>query len=266
MLIVKIGGGKNINWEYLCADIAVVLKTRKLIIVHGANTTRDELAEQLGVSTRYIDSPSGHKGVYTDKRAIEILTMAYAGLVNKRVVSLLQKTGVNAIGLSGADGRIWEGKRKTDILAIENGKTKLVKDTFTGKVEKVNAELINLLVDNNYVPVVTQPAISYEGDLINTDNDRNLAVMAGDLKATELVVLFEAPGLLHDSTDEKSLIPKVNKGELTEIMENVSGRMRKKVLGAKEAFAYGVKKIYWGDARIEHPITVALNGKGTIIS
>lgn len=266
MLIVKIGGGKNVNWDAVAVDVAKLLKKRKVVLVHGASETRDGLARKLGHETKYLTAPSGQVGVYTDKKAIEILTMAYAGLVNKKVVAVMQKNEINAVGLSGADGRIWEGSRKKNLLSLEKGKTKLIKNTYTGRVEKVNAELINLLAGNGFLPVITQPAISYEGELINTDNDRNLAVMANDLKAKEMVVLFEAPGLLENQKDSKTLIKKVKKDELGEVMNNVKGRMRKKVLGAQEAFGLGIEKIYWGDARVKNPISSVLAGKGTIIS
>lgn len=266
MLIVKVGGGENINWDYISNDLAILTKKERVILVHGASARRDEIAEKLGKPTKYLSSPSGHKGVYTDKESLEILTMVYAGLVNKSIVAKLQKVGINAVGFSGVDGRIWEGRRKTNILSVENGKTKLVKDTFTGKVEKVNIQLIKLLIKNNYLPVITQPAVSYESELINTDNDRNIAVMANALGVKKLVVLFEAPGLLGKVSDEQSLIRKVNKDNLDKVMKKVSGRMKKKVLGAKEALDVGVQTIYWGDARIKNPIISALKGKGTIIS
>lgn len=264
MLIVKVGGGKNINWPGLIDDI----KSQKedLVLVHGASTKRDEIAEKLNTPTKYLTSPSGLKGVYTDKEALDVLTMVYAGLVNKRIISLLQKEGLNAIGLSGADGRIWEGKRKKNLLSLEDGKTKLIKDTYTGKVTKTNADLIKLLISQGYLPVITQPAISKEGELINTDNDRNLAVLARDLGVEKLVVLFEAPGLLEDEDDEGSLVGRIRKEELDEIVRKVEGRMKKKALGAKEAMKNGVKKIYWGDSRVDSPIKSALKGEGTLIS
>lgn len=264
-MIVKIGGGETIDLDAFCKDVAEVSKNQKLILVHGASVKRDEVAEKLGIATKYLTSPSGHIGVYTDNQAIEVLSMVYAGLVNKKIVTKLQSFGVNAVGLSGADGRIWEGKRKKVLISVEDGKKKLIRDTYTGKVEKVNAELLNNLVSQGYVPVITQPAISYESELINTDNDRNIAVMARDLKVKKLVVLFEAPGLLKDVDDESSLIKSINKSEIEAVMQQVSGRMRKKALGAKEAIENGVEEIYWSDARVEKPITEALNHKGTII-
>lgn len=266
MLITKVGGGKDINWDYIAKDVAFLVKKEEVVLVHGASAKRDEVAKQLGAPTGYLTSPSGHKGVYTDKKALEILTMVYAGLINKQIVATLQKVGVKAVGLSGTDGKLWRGKRKINLLSVENGKTKLVKNTFTGKVEQVNAELIRLLVKGGYVPIITQPAISYEGELINTDNDRNIAVMAGALEVEKLVVLFEAPGLLRDPKDETTLIRKLNRSELDKYMKSVNGRMKKKLLGAEEAFDAGVKTIYWGDGRVKNSISSALGGRGTVIS
>ena len=265
MLIIKVGGGKNINWGYISENLTSLIKKEEVVLVHGASSRRDQVAKKLGVPTRYVNSPSGYKGVYTDKKALEILSMVYAGLVNKSIVARLQKAGINAVGLSGVDGRIWEGKRKTNILSQENGKTKLIKNTFTGKVETVNTNLINLLIDNGYLPVITQPAISSDGELINTDNDRNIAVMAGALRVKKLVVLFEAPGFLKDPSDESSLLIKISKKDLPSLVRYAKGTMKKKVLGAIEAFEHGVKTVYWSDGRIKEPVKNALAGKGTII-
>lgn len=266
MIILKIGGGQNINWDYIVKDIAFLIKKEPIILVHGASFKRDQLAKKLKHPTRYITAPSGNFGVYTDKKALEILVMVYAGLVNKQIVAKLQQYGVNAVGLSGADGRIWSGKRKEYLLSSKGNKVNLIKDTYTGKVEKVNTKLLKLLLDNGFLPVITQPAISFKGELINTDNDRNLAVMAKELKVKKLVVLFSAPGLLKNPKDESSLIIKINKNKLDDYSNFCQGRMKKKLMGAKEAILAGVKEIYWGDARIKNPIINVLKGKGTIIS
>lgn len=265
MLLIKIGGGEAINWNHIIKDLTSLVKKEAVVLVHGASTKRDEIAKKLGQETQYLMAPSGHQGVYTDKQALDVLTMVYAGLVNKRLVARLQQAGVNAVGLSGADGQIWTAIRKKYLLAVEDGKEKLIKDTYTGKVNKINAELINLLADNNYVPVITQPAISDQGELLNTDNDRNLAVMAEGLMVDELVVLFEAPGLLKDPKDESSLINQIDKDKLSRYAKYAQGRMRKKLMGAEEAVKVGVKKIYWGDGRVKQPIKSAMTGRGTVI-
>ena len=263
MMIVKVGGGTSLNKQGIVEDIKNL--EQSVIFVHGASVQRDQLAEQLNEPTKTLTSPSGMTSVYTDQRAVEILTMAYAGLVNKQWVQAFQNGGVNALGLSGVDGKIWQGERKKHLIAVENSKQKLISDTYTGKVTQTNADLLSLLSQQGYLPVITQPAFSSDGHLINTDNDRNLAVLARDLKASEIVVLFEAPGLLTDINNPSTKVDTINHAELDNYLQYAKSTMKKKVLGAKEAFANGVTKIYWGDSRVENPIRNALQGNGTII-
>lgn len=263
MIIVKVGGGNAIKKDVIVKDIKSL--DERVVFVHGGRIQTDKVAKKLGLQTKRITSPSGMVSVFTDRQALEVLTMVYAGLLNKQWVSAFQKVGVNAIGLSGADGRLWLGKRKKHLLSIEGGKTKLVKGTFTGRVERVNRQLIKLLTRNGYLPVITQPAISSDGRLINSDNDRNIAVMAAALRVKKLVVLFEASGFLKDPRNEASIIRKISKKELVSLMKYARGTMKKKVLGAIEAFEHGVKTVYWGDGRIKEPIKNALAGKGTTI-
>lgn len=262
MIIIKVGGGALIDKTAIVKDIKAL--NEKIVFVHGANKVRDELAIRLGVPTKKITSPSGQVSVLTDENALEILVMGYS-LENKKWVSAFQKEGINAVGLSGADGRIWEGFRKKHLFAKEGRKEKLIKDTWTGRVNKVNTSLVKLLVKNDYTPVITQPAISSESDLINTDNDLNVSTMAGAMGVTKLVVLFEAPGMLKNPNDETSLIKEIKKKELPKMLQFGQGTMKKKILAASEALKNGVKEIYWGDARIKNPVRSVLNGKGTLI-
>lgn len=263
MLIIKVGGGSAINQAGIVQDIKNL--RQKVIFVHGGRVQADQIAKKLGYPTQRITSPSGMESILTDKQAMKVMTMVYSGLVNKQWVELFQQHALNAIGLSGADGRIWEGKRKEHLIAQDGDKEKLIKGTWTGKVKKINTTLIQLLLDSDYLPVITQPAVSRTGNLINTDNDRNLAVTAKSLGVKELVVLFEAPGLLRKTSDDTSLIRKLNKEDLPEMTKYAKGTMKKKILGAQEAFTSGVKTIYWGDARVKHPVKSALAGKGTTI-
>lgn len=265
MLIIKVGGGKNINWDYVCQDIASLVKKEKVILVHGASAKRDEMAKKLGRPTKTIISPSGISSVYTDQKALEIFLMVYAGLINKKIVAKLQKLGVNAVGLSGVDGQLWQGKKKKYTLVKEDEKTKLMKDNLTGRVEKINTKLIKILLDNGFILVICPPAISFEGEIINVDNDLAVATMAGALSVKKIVVLFEAPGLLKDPNDESSLIDQIRKEKVDDYLKFAQGRMKKKILGAKEAISAGAREIYWGDGRAKNPIQKALSGKGTVI-
>lgn len=263
MLIIKVGGGRTINWDYIAYDLKTIRD--EVIIVHGANAWMEEIGGKLGISERIVTSPSGHVSRYTDKKTMEVLTMVYCGLVNKKIVACLQKHGINAIGLSGADGKLWLGKRKEVILSQVGEKTKIIRDSVTGKVESVNTSLVKLLIDAGYTPLITTPAITATGELINVDNDRAVAVMARDLKIKKLIVLFEAPGLLEDPRDENSKVSKIERRQLESYLIKTKERMRKKLLGVKEAVSFGVETVYFGDGRIVSPITAALAGKGTVI-
>jgi len=263
MIILKVGGGKKINWDYICQNIANLQE--KIILVHGANWEAERITKKLGNKIRLIQSPSGYTSRYTDLETLETLTMVYSGLVNKRIVLKLQQSGLNAIGLSGIDGRLWEGKRKKVILEKKADKIVAIRDSYQGKVVKVNAKLLRLLLNNNYLPVITIPAISDENEMINVDNDRAVAIITKDLNIDKIVVLFEAKGLMKDVKKAKSLVKTININEIDNYFDYALGNMKKKLLGAKEAFDMGVKQIFWSDGRVKNPISKALQKKGTYI-
>jgi acetylglutamate/LysW-gamma-L-alpha-aminoadipate kinase len=227
----------------------------------------NEVATALGHPPQFITSPSGYTSRLTDRRTIEIFEMVYCGQVNKGIVERLQARGINAIGLSGIDGKLWQGPRKKAVRAVRDGKTLVVRDNLTGKVEEVNVNLINSLLDGGYVPVLTPPALSYNGEAINVDGDRAAAMTANALRAATLLILSNVPGVLRDFPDEASLIRHIDASEIETIAkEHAQGRMRIKLLGAQEALAGGVEQVVIGDARGANPILRALAGEGTIVS
>ncbi|HEY4722891.1 MAG TPA: [LysW]-aminoadipate kinase, partial [Anaerolineae bacterium] len=182
------------------------------------------------------------------------------------LVEKLQKAGVNALGLSGVDGRLIVAKRKDSIRIVENGKQRILRDDYTGKIETVNNDLLELLMNAGYVPVIAPLAISPEGDALNVDADRAAAMVAGAVKAEQLIILSNVPGLMRNFPDESTVIPHIDKAGVEQSLEFAEGRMKKKVLGASEALQLGVGQVIFADGRIESPVTHALAGKGTVIS
>ncbi|MBI4572586.1 MAG: [LysW]-aminoadipate kinase, partial [candidate division NC10 bacterium] len=143
MLIVKIGGGSGTQLDPTVADLTEILRAgRRVVLVHGASGETNRLAEKLGKPPRFVTSVSGIQSRYTDRETLVIFEMAYCGKANKALVEAFQKQGVNAVGLSGLDGRIFEGKRKDTITILEAGKRKVLRGDFTGKVERVNVGLV----------------------------------------------------------------------------------------------------------------------------
>ncbi len=263
MLVVKVGGSEGIDYDAFLEDLATY---DKAILVHGGSNELNEVSTALGHPPKIVTSVSGFTSRYTDRETMDMFNMVYAGKMNKMIVEKLQALGRNAIGLSGLDGRLFEGPRKKALKVVENGKKRIIRDDMTGKVEKVNLDLLNLLIDNGFTPVLTPPAISHESMPINVDGDRLAAVIAGDVNADELVILSNVPGLLRDPNDMDSLIGNIPLDEIdNHIEEFAQGRMKKKLLGAKEALEAGVSKVILSGARTENPLTNALNGQGTVI-
>jgi acetylglutamate/LysW-gamma-L-alpha-aminoadipate kinase len=192
--------------------------------------------------------------------------MVVGGRINKLLVERLQRLGVNAVGLSGLDGRLLEGKRKSALRIVENGKRKVLRGEYSGKIERVNVALLKTLLEAGYVPVVAPLAISYEDEALNVDGDRAAAAIGSALKAQKVVILSNVPGLLRDFSDESTLIPHIPLTRAQEYLERYAqGRMKRKLLGAIEALDDGVGQVIIADGRVAQPLHRALAGQGTVI-
>lgn len=262
MYLIKIGGGKGINLKGVIADLSTIKE--KMIIVHGANASRDELAEKIGFKKKVVTSLSGYDSVLSDETTIDLMMMTYAGLKNKRIVELCQQSGINAIGLSGIDGKVIQGKRNSGIKVREGGKTLLLRD-FSGKPKSINKDLLNLLMDNGYTPVLSVPLIDENNFAINSENDDIIALLQSEFKAEKVISLIEEPGFLLDKNDPSTLVSNMSKEELEAMEQKVDGRMKRKILALRKLFESGDTSVILCDGRTEHPIIDALNGKGTII-
>lgn len=262
MIIIKIGGGSGINIRGAIEDLAAL--EEKFVIVHGANALRDKLAEDLGRPKQVLTSVKGYTSVYSDENLLDVMMMAYAGLRNKRIVEMCHQRGINAVGLSGLDGKVIQGRRNKGIRVYRDGKTKIVRD-YSGKPEAVNKPFLELLLDNGYIPVLTVPIIDEQNAAINTENDDVVRVLQKSLKADTVINLIEAPGFLEDKKDEASVIAEIPASQLEAREEQVDGRMKRKMLAVRKLFEHGATRVIIADGRIEHPVADALAGKGTII-
>ncbi len=268
IIVVKIGGTDGVDVAAICQDAAHFLKEgRRLVLVHGGSAEANALGEALGAPPRMITSPSGYTSRYTDRKTLEIFLMAVNGKVNSLLTEHLQRLGVNAFGLSGLDGRMLQAVRKDAIQSIdaEGGKRKMIRDDYTGRIEKVNGELLCLLLEAGLLPVIAPVAVSGKGEALNVDADRAAARVASALRAETLILLTAVPGLMKTFPDESTLIRQLTQCQLAAASEAAQGRMKKKVLGAQEALAGGVSRVVIADGRIQNPIANALAGNGTVI-
>jgi [amino group carrier protein]-L-2-aminoadipate 6-kinase len=265
-IVVKIGGAEGVDFSAICKDTAELLgRGHRLMLVHGGSAEANSLSEALGTPPKFITSPSGYTSRYTDRRTLEIFFMAVNGKINTLLVEQLLMLGINAFGLSGMDGRLIQARRKDSIQSIENGKRKIIRDDFTGRIENVNTQLLQTLLAGGYVPVIAPMAVSEKGEGLNVDGDRAAARVAAALKADALVLLTAVPGLMKQFPDASTLMRELTQSELPQALDAAQGRMKKKVLGAEEALKGGVKRVVIADGRIENPISSALSGNGTVI-
>ena len=262
MMVCKVGGANGNDIDSVLIDIA---NRKDWVMVHGGSKEVDELAEALGRPPKFLTSPSGVVSRYTDKETMDVFTMALAGKLNTQIVARLRALGSNAIGLSGEDGGLLVGRRKEAVRVVDNGRVLLVKDDHSGTVDTVNAELLGVLLRNGYTPVISPPAITARGELINTDADRIAAMVAVALHAETLFLFTNVPGLLREPSDPSTLIREVPRAQLEFYMNFAYGRMKKKMFAAKEALEGGVSRVVIASSQVEDPVERALSGLGTVI-
>ncbi|MEM1072068.1 MAG: [LysW]-aminoadipate kinase [Planctomycetota bacterium] len=263
-IVIKIGGGEGIDPTSATAEIAeLVGDGHRIVLVHGGSHETNQLAHALGHPPRTINSPGGRQSRRTDRRTLEIFEMAYCGKVNKAVVESLRRSRVDAVGLSGLDAGVWVGSRKSAIRAVEDGRTVLIRDDLSGRVESVDTEFLGMLLGSGRLPVLTPPAVTPDGVAINVDADRAAAATAAALQADELLLLSNVPGLLRDAEDASSLLTTVDHSSIEQARSAANGRMKNKVLAAEEALRGGVGQVVIGSARGSNAIADARNGLGT---
>ena len=200
MIIIKIGGSVvDFLHPSAISDIKKVVAQEGVILVHGGGKEVTKVSKQLGKEPKFVVSPSGIKSRYTDKETAEIFTMVMSGKINKTIVRLLQKNGVNALGLSGVDGRVIEAERKKKLIIVnEKGRKQVIDGGYTGKITNVNATLVKSLLEQGLTPVISPIAISEESDFLNVDGDRAAAYVAGKVQADKVLFLTNVDGLLMD--------------------------------------------------------------------
>lgn len=269
-VVVKIGGARAVDPAGALADVAsLVADGRDVVLTHGGSTAVDQTLEDLGEQPTYVETPGGVVGRFTDARTMDVFKMVMPGKLNTDLVEALQNLEVNALGLAGTDGRLIEGKRKSAVRVLEDGKKKIKRGDHSGTIESVNGGLLETLLDAGYVPVVSLPILGREPQggytAVNADADRAAAAVAGAIGA-DLVLLTDVSGVYADPEDEATRIDRADTPEaLAAIDAAAEGFMTRKVMAAKEALERGASSVVIADANTNDPISSALAGEGTTI-
>ncbi len=265
-VVVKIGGSlmKDGVPQAFINDVVSLSPTHQLVLVHGGGDVVTEMATRLGKEQRFVVSPDGIRSRYTDKETADIYQMVMSGLLAKRLVLALGNAGVKSISLSGADGRLMQAKRKTKLVIVdERGRKVAIDGGYTGRVREVNSSLIDLLLSNGYLPVVSPVATSEAGEPLNVDGDRAASSVAVGSGADAVVFVTNVDGLRLDG----GLVSHLTPAEASSQLSKVGFGMQKKVMAAVEAVQGGVKEAIICSGARSGPLTKALeHNKCTVIS
>lgn len=256
LTIVKVGGAvveDEAQLAQLLRDFAAI-EGRK-VLVHGGGRKATKMAERLGIETRMV----GGRRI-TDAEMLEVVTMVYGGLVNKQLVARLQAHGINALGLTGADGDVIRSHRRPPRMV--DGAT--VDYGFVGDVDRVSHQTLSHLIEAGIVPVVAPLTHDGDGHVLNTNADtmasETAKALASDYDVT-LIFSFEKKGVLRDAHDDDSVIPTITRRDFERYKADgtISGGMLPKIENALQAVDAGV-------GRVVITLATAIDGQhGTVV-
>lgn len=242
LYIIKIGGNiiddekKLPNFLKEFSGIA-----GKKILVHGGGKIATLIGNKIGIESKYVD---GRR--ITDSETIDLVTMVYGGLVNKKIVAKLQSLGCNAIGITGADANLIPAKKRP-VKTIDYGWVGDLND------EEIDLSTWNLLLENHLTPIVAPLTHDRQGHILNTNADTIASVVAtalAKLYDVSLVFSFEKNGVLMDINDENSVINKLTYGEYVSLKnsEKLFAGILPKIDNAFDAISKGIKEVIIGNA------------------
>lgn len=235
MIVVKIGGNIIDDEEalqYFLKDFSAINVPK--ILIHGGGKIATQMSKDLGMKPQMIE---GRR--VTDAETLKVVTMVYAGLINKNIVAGLQKNACDAVGLTGADGHVMIAKKR-EHPTINFG--------YIGHIQKVNTDILNILLNNNFTPVIVPITYDGHGGLLNTNADdiaSHIAIAMSKLQDITFFYCFEKKGLLLDINDENSFISTIKTNEIQSLKDEgiITDGMIPKVDNIKYSIENGVQKV-----------------------
>jgi len=240
LIIVKIGGNVIDEEDKLSSFLHLFgALPGKKILVHGGGKLATSLAGRLGIQQQLIE---GRR--ITDAETLKIVTMVYAGYINKRIVAELQSLGFDALGLCGADAKIISAHKRIH-PSIDYG--------FVGDVDGVNSQRLSEFLQAGLLPVIAPISSDKEGQLLNTNADtiaQEIAKAMSPSHAVQLVYTFEKSGVLLDASDDSTIIPSISPSQYQKLKaeQKIFAGMIPKIDNAFAALQHGVKKVLIGKA------------------
>jgi acetylglutamate kinase len=263
-VVIKYGGNAMINEELknsVMEDITL-LKYIGLnpVVVHGGGPDINSALKNFNIESEFVNGLRK-----TDKKTMEIAQMVLAGKTNKEIVSLLNQKGGKAVGICGIDGMLFECEKHYEIV---NGEK--VDLGFVGEIKKVNTRALEILTQDEYIPVVAPIGTDKYGNSYNINADTAAAELASALKAEKLMLLTDVEGV-KNSKDNNNILYAITSDMVSSLIEEgiIVGGMIPKVMGCVSALENGVNRTHIIDGRIPHCILLEIftnKGIGTMIT
>jgi acetylglutamate kinase len=258
LTVVKVGGAVVEDDAQLTALLRnfSIIEGRK-VLVHGGGRRATQVAARLGIESKMV----GGRRI-TDSQMLGVVTMVYGGLVNKNLVARLQAEGINALGITGADGGIMLSHRRPPVTVV--GEDQTIDFGFVGDVDHTNGRMLSQLIEGSITPVIAPLTHDGLGTLLNTNADTMASETAKALAEyydTTLIFSFEKAGVLRNPNDDSSVIPVITRTDFERYRADgtVNGGMLPKIENALAAVEAGV-------SRVIITLATAIDGKhGTII-
>ena len=259
-VVIKYGGAALVNEEIkstIIKDIALMKFVGfKPVVVHGGGKDINKALERVGIEPQFKDGLR-----VTDEETMEVVQEVLVGKVNKSLVTELCLQGINAVGVCGKDSGFMKVKKATS-NGLDLG--------LVGEVTEVDTTLINTLLDNDFVPVISTVGVDEEGNSYNVNADYAAVAVAGALNAEKLVFITDVAGVMRDVNDPNSVISTTNTAEINELIADgtIAGGMIPKVQCCLAGVNAGVKNVHILDGRIAHCLILEIftnKGIGTLI-
>lgn len=259
-VVIKYGGAALVNEEIkstIIKDIALMKFVGfKPVVVHGGGKDINKSLERVGIEPQFKDGLR-----VTDEETMEVVQEVLVGKVNKSLVTELCLQGINAVGVCGKDSGFMKVKKATP-NGLDLG--------LVGEVTEVDTTLINTLLDNDFVPVISTVGVDEEGNSYNVNADYAAVAVAGALNAEKLVFITDVAGVMRDVNDPNSVISTTNTAEINELIADgtIAGGMIPKVQCCLAGVNAGVKNVHILDGRIAHCLILEIftnKGIGTLI-
>lgn len=245
VMVIKLGGELAANADALrslAEDVSLLVHVGiRIVVVHGGGPQATEMSRRLGLVPTMVE---GRR--VTDEQTLDVAKMVFRGKINSEILSAFTMQGVRAVGLSGIDAGIVSARRRdpTEMLDEATGQRRLIDFGFVGDVVSVDGRLLQLLMENGYVPVLASLAADEAGTILNINADTVASVIARQLQAGKLISLTSVPGVLRDKDDPTTLVPVLTVEQARALLSGgtVSGGMKPKIKAVVDAVEGGVKR------------------------